>query len=100
IERRQTLEADAAERDDLARRAVAVEKTRLIILVERHQGRRPARHARVASQRGMLRLREQQSPSQRRRGRRERGGPESRERQRGVGPFQRNGIYPAEITVP
>ena len=76
IERREPLEAGAAARGNVGGRVVGTEELRLVVFVERHQRRQPARHARMAGERGVLGVRQLQPPAQRhQRGRERRARP-------------------------
>src|SRR5262249_36770456 len=90
----QRLEAGPPPCLNLLRRAIDVEEARLVVLVERHQRREPARQSRMAAERAVLGEIEIESSAQRRRRHRQNGAARSEQGKGRVHCYPRRTVYP------
>ena len=100
VQRGETLELGAAARRDVSRCFVGAKEPRFIVVVERHEGRKPPRDPRMTGERLMLRLREADPLPQLQQRGRERGAADPIERQCRGGEWHRIAVYPPELTAP
>ena len=99
VMRAQPREGSLAPSSNLLRRIVDAEEVALVVFIERHQGRDPARHPRVTGQRAVLGLRQRQAALELDQGRGDRAGAKRIERECREAGIHRIEIYLRSLTV-